>query len=66
MVNKGVIDYEEDNGGVRVHTQDGSTYEGAMLVGADGFRSTIRKLMMAKAEDQKHGSSAKLRTTDGG
>lgn len=39
---KDVTHFEQDNGGVTVHCGDGSRYEGAALVGAEGLRSPTR------------------------
>ncbi|KAI9734360.1 MAG: hypothetical protein M1834_002466 [Cirrosporium novae-zelandiae] len=45
LSSKGIDSYEETETGVRVTTRDGSTYEGDILVGADGVHSTARKLI---------------------
>lgn len=60
------MDYEEVGDKVRVHTHDGTTYEGTILVGADGINSTIRGLMKQKAEEKEPASGVKLETTDNG
>jgi len=38
--------YEESDEGVKVYFKDGSVEEGGLLVGADGFRSRIRRQML--------------------
>ncbi|GME27080.1 Monooxygenase FAD-binding protein [Neofusicoccum parvum] len=45
---KEVCSYEETESGVTVTVSDGSTYEGTILVGADGVHSKTRKLMSEK------------------
>lgn len=65
-VNKAVIKYEEFENGVRVFTDDGDTYDGTFLVGADGINSTVRGLMKENAEAQNAGSGRALMTTNGG
>lgn len=34
---------EQDDGGVTVHTQDGRTFRGVALIGADGVKSVVRQ-----------------------
>lgn len=45
ILQKRVTQLEHTKDGVRVVTQDGSFYEGDMIVGADGVYSTVRKQM---------------------
>src|SRR4029077_16318899 len=40
-----VVSCEELGRGVRLHTKDGRSVEGAALIGADGLRSVIRQQM---------------------
>ncbi|KAF9962369.1 hypothetical protein BGZ65_009249, partial [Modicella reniformis] len=41
-VNKGVVDFEQDEHGVTIRTSDGETHRGDILVGADGAYSAVR------------------------
>ncbi|KAL4940542.1 hypothetical protein BDV06DRAFT_196363 [Aspergillus oleicola] len=41
----GVVEYEETVDGVTIMTQDGSSHQGHILVGADGIHSRVRQLM---------------------
>ena len=41
-----VVGYDQDAGGVTVHTGDGQRTLGAALIGADGINSTIRQALM--------------------
>jgi 2-polyprenyl-6-methoxyphenol hydroxylase-like FAD-dependent oxidoreductase len=41
--------------GVRVVTKDGSTYEGDIIIGADGVNSTVRKEMERNANERQAG-----------
>lgn len=40
------------NSGVTVTTEDGSTWTGSIVVGADGVRSTVRREMWRIAEEK--------------
>jgi len=66
LTNKKVVQYEDDGTKVVVKTEDGASYEGTILVGADGIHSTVRKLMRQAADNKKMGSGASLETSDGG
>jgi len=45
-----VAGYEQDADGLRVRLDDGSTLDGALLVGADGLRSAVRAQMVGDGE----------------
>jgi 2-polyprenyl-6-methoxyphenol hydroxylase-like FAD-dependent oxidoreductase len=49
LVNKRVSEVTETAEGVQVHVEDGSTYEGDIVVGCDGVNSTVREFMWANA-----------------
>lgn len=58
LVNKKTIQVENLPEGVRVHCADGSVYEGGLVVGADGVRSTVRQSIWKSME--KHGLQAEV------
>jgi len=47
-----VVSFHEDDNGVTVKCKDGTTYRGAILVGADGVRSKVREYMMDRLEEE--------------
>lgn len=49
LVNKRVSTVTETDHGVKVHVEDGTTYEGDIVVGCDGVNSTVREFMWANA-----------------
>lgn len=53
LTNKRVDRIEHEEEKVTVHTQDGSTYTGDFVVGADGIHSTVRKEMWKTAQEKK-------------
>ncbi|KAL3299674.1 FAD binding domain-containing protein [Colletotrichum asianum] len=53
LTGKRVSQVEMTDSGVTVKTQDGSTYAGDILIGADGVRSTIRQEMWRLALEEK-------------
>lgn len=52
LPNKKVIRVEHHTSHVIVHCADGSSYEGDMVIGADGVRSAVRHLMWDYMESQ--------------
>lgn len=52
LVNKKVVDVEHSSDGVKVSCQDGSTYEGDVLAGADGVFSKTREKLWQLAETE--------------
>lgn len=58
LVNKKTVNVENLPDGVRVHCADGSVYEGDLVVGADGVRSTVRQAMWKSMEE--HGLQAEV------
>ncbi|MFK4542518.1 2-polyprenyl-6-methoxyphenol hydroxylase-like FAD-dependent oxidoreductase [Streptomyces tendae] len=47
--------YETDDEGVTVHFADGTTARGDILVGADGFRSAVRRQLAGPEEERDSG-----------
>ncbi|KAJ5711131.1 monooxygenase [Penicillium malachiteum] len=45
LTGKRVIQVDHHDAGVVAHCEDGTSYEGDLIVGADGVRSTVRRLM---------------------
>jgi salicylate hydroxylase len=43
---KKVVSFEERGDGVRLHTEDGTNYDGAALIGCDGLWSKVRALLL--------------------
>ncbi|KAK2048778.1 FAD/NAD(P)-binding domain-containing protein [Colletotrichum somersetense] len=64
VLNKKVQRVETLEGSALVYTTDGSVFEGQIVVGADGVRSTIRKEMWRNADD--NGDSAAIPARDKG
>lgn len=59
LTSKRVADVEHSNNGVTVRCEDGSVFEGDIVVGADGIHSKIRNLMQQHMEKIAPGSSMK-------
>lgn len=55
LPNKRVTRVELINGGARVHTKDGDTFDGDIVVGADGIHSKIRDEMWRIGKEQSPG-----------
>lgn len=55
LLQKRFVRFEQANNGVRVITQDGGTYEGDIVVGADGMHSAVRKQMHCLANSSSPG-----------
>lgn len=51
FLKKRVIDVAATSAGVSVQTQDGDTFAGDIVVGADGIHSTVRKEMWRIADE---------------
>jgi 2-polyprenyl-6-methoxyphenol hydroxylase-like FAD-dependent oxidoreductase len=49
-LNKNLVSYEEDDGGVTAKFEDGTEERGALLIGADGIRSTVRRQLRGETE----------------
>ncbi|KAK2745058.1 rRNA-binding ribosome biosynthesis protein rpf2 [Onygenales sp. PD_40] len=43
---KSVVSYSNDEHGITVRTADGSSFQGDILVGADGFNGTVKSLLL--------------------
>ncbi|ORY15441.1 hypothetical protein BCR34DRAFT_585086 [Clohesyomyces aquaticus] len=48
--NKALLNFTQTSGSVLAHFEDGTTVEGALLVGADGSSSRIRRLLFAEKD----------------
>ncbi|KAF9308465.1 hypothetical protein BG003_011054 [Podila horticola] len=61
---KSVVDYVQDADGVTVWCEDGSCYRGAILVGCDGWNSTVRRILYEQTqhppEDEEAVSTADM------
>ncbi|KAH7063241.1 FAD binding domain-containing protein [Macrophomina phaseolina] len=55
LVNKRVVEVHMQSSGVTVTAKDGTTYEGDILVGADGVHSTVRREMWRIADQVSPG-----------
>ena len=66
LTGKCVCDYDDSNGRVVVRTTDGSEYEGAILVGADGVHSSVRRLMANAVRQDTNDDRTGFETTDHG
>ncbi|KAG0239279.1 hypothetical protein B0O80DRAFT_459837 [Mortierella sp. GBAus27b] len=51
-LNKGVVDFEQDEHGVTIRTSDGETHRGDILVGADGAYSSVRSRIFEHLEKE--------------
>ncbi|KFY39521.1 hypothetical protein V494_03954 [Pseudogymnoascus sp. VKM F-4513 (FW-928)] len=56
---KRVFKVDHTDSGVIVHCEDGSTYSGDVVVGADGIHSTVRSLMRQHIEISRPGATKK-------
>ncbi|KXH41674.1 hypothetical protein CSAL01_09925 [Colletotrichum salicis] len=61
FLNQKVQKVENLKDGALVHTKDGSVFEGQMVVGADGVRSTIRQEMWRNADANEDSSAIPAR-----
>ncbi|KAF4770876.1 hypothetical protein HAV15_012486 [Penicillium sp. str.  len=52
LLNKKVDSIESDKTGVRVTCTDGSTYDGSIVIGADGVHSKTRRIMREQALEE--------------
>jgi 2-polyprenyl-6-methoxyphenol hydroxylase-like FAD-dependent oxidoreductase len=50
-----LVRFEQDGGGVTAHFADGRTARGEVLIGADGFQSTVRKQLLGDSEPKYRG-----------
>lgn len=50
---EGIVSFTETEHGVTVRTDQGNTFEGSILVGADGVHSETRKQLAALTQDTK-------------
>ncbi|KAH7086113.1 FAD binding domain-containing protein [Paraphoma chrysanthemicola] len=55
LTRKGIAKVEQSAGMVKVITEDGTTFSGDVLVGADGVHSTVRREMWRNADEEKPG-----------
>ncbi|KAK3817308.1 MAG: hypothetical protein J3Q66DRAFT_387928 [Benniella sp.] len=52
-LNKKVVDIEQNEQGVTIHTSDGGAYHGDILVGADGAYSAVRDKLFEQMDKEK-------------
>ena len=55
MLNKKVVNVTTSNEGASVDTEDGETYKGDIVIGADGVHSFVRRQMRQIAAKQSPG-----------
>ncbi|KAH7054186.1 hypothetical protein B0J12DRAFT_784266 [Macrophomina phaseolina] len=55
LVNKRLVSIDISDNGVVAHCEDGLSYEGSIIVGADGVRSTVRQEMWRLADELEPG-----------
>jgi len=51
LAHTSVVSFHEDNEGVEVKCEDGTTYTGSILIGADGVHSKVRDFMFENLEN---------------
>ena len=61
LTSKRVLSIQQKSDGVTVTCQDGSSYTGDILVGADGVHSVVRKTMQDSIESEKPGATKRDR-----
>jgi 2-polyprenyl-6-methoxyphenol hydroxylase-like FAD-dependent oxidoreductase len=64
LTNKGVVQIKELTGRVEVITKEGEVFKGDILVGADGFHSTVHKVMWHQGK-QDHPTSFAIESQSG-
>jgi 2-polyprenyl-6-methoxyphenol hydroxylase-like FAD-dependent oxidoreductase len=62
LLDKNVVDIEHSTAGVKVKCEDGSSYDGYVLVGADGVSSQAKQEMWRLAESTNAGLVSKDKT----
>lgn len=64
LTNKKCIGVEYGEHGVTVSTEDGSTYKGNIVVGADGVHSFVRTSLLEKSEIKGTDAAKKMTEKD--
>lgn len=63
LTSKRVTDVQISSSGVTVMCKDGSSYDGDIVVGADGIHSTVRKTLQDQIEISRPGAAEKDRNS---
>lgn len=57
-LNAKVTSFEESEGNVKVNIEDGRQFDGALLIGANGLKSTVREQLLQQTPDNQNQTSS--------